>query len=240
MVKKYLQLQQKLTFDELMSILSAEFEQMPDHRVGNATKDVLADVLKSAFAMFSLKCPSLLDFKKQTRLEQSKLRRIYQVDGPLPCDNQRRGILDPLAPEPLRALFRTVFLRLRHAGLLRESHYGRDDVLVSVDGVEPFSSTQIHGAQCTTRKPRNAVRSYHHAGLAAVVVPPAQAAVFPLEFEPIRTPDGARKNDGERNAAKRLCATLHDRYYDLKFLLVEDALYAKSPHVRQITGYGWQ
>ena len=66
MASSYQQLQQKLTFDELMTSLSAEFELIPDHRLGNAKKYVLADVLKSAFAMFSLKCPSLLDFKQQT------------------------------------------------------------------------------------------------------------------------------------------------------------------------------
>lgn len=240
MVKKYLQLQQKLTFDELMTMLSAEFEQIPDHRVGNATKYVLADVLKSAFAMFSLKCPSLLDFKQQTLPEQSNLRSIFQVGGAIPCDNQMRGLLDPLEPEPLRALFRTVFLRLRHAGLLRDYHYWRDYVIVSVDGVEHFSSTQIHCAHCTTRRHRKGVVSYHHAGLAAVLLHPAQPEVFPLEFEPMVNADGARKNDCERNAAKRLCATLHERYPDLRFLLVEDALYANAPHVRQITGYGWQ
>jgi hypothetical protein len=240
MVKKYVQLQQKLTFDELMTILSAEFEQLPDHRVGNATKYVLTDVLKSAFAMFSLKCPSLLDFKQQTLPEQSNLRRIYQVQSAIPCDNQMRGMLDPLDPEPLRTLFRTIFLRLRHAGLLREYHYWRDFVIVSVDGVEHFSSTKIHCDQCTTRTHRNGEVSYHHAGLAAVLVHPAHAAVFPLDFEPILTPDGARKNDCERNGAKRLCATLHERYADLHFLLVEDALYANAPHVRQITGYGWK
>jgi hypothetical protein len=262
MVKKYLQLQQKLTFDELMTILSAEFEQIPDHRVGNATKYVLADVLKSAFAMFSLKCPSLLDFKNQTLPEQSNLRSIYQVAGAIPCDNQMRGMLDPLDPEPLRALLRTVFLRLRHAGLLREYQYWHDFVIVSVDGVEHFSSPNVHCDHCTTRTHRNGVVSYHHAGLAAVLVHPAQwqwdagglvagalaavlvhpaqAEVFPLDFEPILKPDGAKKNDCERNAAKRLCASLHERYHDLQFLLVEDALYANAPHLRQILGYGWK
>lgn len=240
MVKKYLQLQQKLTFDELMTILSAEFEQIPDHRVGNAMKYVLADVLKSAFAMFSLKCPSLLDFKNQTLPEQSNLRSIYQVAGAIPCDNQMRGMLDPLDPEPLRVLFRTVFLRLRHAGLLRAYHSWRDYVVVSVDGVEHFSSTKVHCAHCTTRTHRNGVVSYHHAGLAAVLVHPAQSEVFPLDLEPILKPDGAQKNDCERNAAKRLCAALHERYHDLKCLLVEDALYANAPHLRQILGYGWK
>ena len=69
---------------------------------------------------------------------------------------------------------------------------------------------------------------------------PAQTEVFPLEFEPVLKPDGARKNDCERSAAKRLCEALHERYHDLHLVLVEDALYANAPHVRQITGYGWK
>ena len=43
MAKSYLELQQKLRFDELMAFLGAELESIPDHRVGNATKYVLAD-----------------------------------------------------------------------------------------------------------------------------------------------------------------------------------------------------
>ena len=78
--------------------------------------------------------------------------------------------------------------------------------------------------------------SYHHAGLAAVLVPAARAAVFPLDFEPILKAEGAKKNDCERRAAKRLCETLPDRDHDLHFLLVADALYANAPQVRQMTG----
>lgn len=81
-----------------MAFLGAELENIPDHRTGNATKYSLADVLKSAFARFSLKSPSLLDFKKQTVPEASNLGSIYQVRGAIPCDNQMRGLLDPLDP----------------------------------------------------------------------------------------------------------------------------------------------
>ena len=65
MAKSYLQLQQKLRFDELMGFLDAQFEIIPDHRADN-TRYSLADVLKGGFAMFSLKSPSLLDFKNQS------------------------------------------------------------------------------------------------------------------------------------------------------------------------------
>ncbi len=80
MAKSYLQLQQNLKFDELVRFLDTQFQLLPDHGAGNV-RYPLADVLKSAFAMFSLKCSSLLDFKKQTVLEQSNLRSIYRIDG---------------------------------------------------------------------------------------------------------------------------------------------------------------
>jgi len=239
MAKSYLQLQQKLRFDELMGFLDAQFEIIPDHRADN-TRYSLADVLKSGFAMFSLKSPSLLDFKNQTAPEASNLRSIYRITGAMPCDNQMRGILDPLDPQHLRPLFRACFLRCQQAGVIRDYHYWQKLVIVSVDGVEHFSSTQVHCPHCTTRTHRNGEISYHHAGLAAVLVHPAQTEVFPLDFEPMRNEDGTQKNDCERSAAKRLCAALDERYPDLAILLVEDALYANAPHIRQITGYGWK
>jgi hypothetical protein len=72
-----------------------------------------------------------------------------------------------------------------------------------------------------------------------VLVHPAHSEVFPLEFEPILKEDGTQKNDCERNAMKRLCADLREKYPELKIMLVEDALHANAPHLRQITGYGW-
>ena len=240
MPKSYQQLQQNLTFDEMMRFLDNEFRKIPDHRDGNALRYELAEVLKSAFAMFSLKSPSLLDFKKQTVPEESNLHNIFRIAGAIPCDNQLRGILDPLDPSLLRPLFHAGFVRLRQAGVIREYQYGQQLVIVSVDGVEHFSSTKVHCPSCITRTHRNGVVSYHHAGLAAVLLHPAQTEVFPLDFEPILRPDGAQKNDCERNTAKRLCEQLDERYPDLPILLVEDALYANAPHLRQITGYGWR
>lgn len=239
MPKNYSQLQQSLTFDELMRTLDGEFQSFADKRTGNAVTYRLPNVLKAAFAMFSLKSPSLLDFKTQTTAEEKNLHSIYRIEGAIPSDNQMRGILDPLDPQLLRPLFRVCYARLYDAGVIREYQYHNKAVIVSADGVEHFSSTKVHCANCTTRKHRNGETSYHHAGLAAVVVHPQQKEVIPLDFEPILNQDGAEKNDCERNAAKRLCAALYQRYPDLQIILVEDALYANAPHIRQIAGYGW-
>ena len=220
-----------------MEILSEEFAQLPDHRRANSSYE-LADVLRGAFAMFSLKSPSLLSFKEQTTQEEKNLKAIYRLQA-IPSDTQMRTALDPLDPAPLRTLFTTFFYKLNEAGVLKEYEYWKRHVIVSIDGVEHFSSTKVHCAHCTTRTHRNGETSYHHAGLAAVLVHPAQEEVFTLDFEPLLNADGAKKNDCERQAAKRLCRDLDERYPDLKPILVEDALYANAPHIRQITSYGW-
>jgi hypothetical protein len=238
MPRNYKKRQPPITFDTLMRTLSEEFQHLPDHRRANASYD-LADVLRSAFAMFSLKSPSLLSFGEQTGPERQNLQAIYHIQA-IPSDTQMRTALDPVSPLPLRTLFAKLFTILCAAGVVKQYRYWQQNVIVSIDGVEHFSSTKIHCPHCTTRTLRNATTSYHHSGLAAVLLHPNHEEVFPLDFEPILKPDGAHKNDCERNAAKRLCAALSERYRDLHILLVEDALYANAPHIRQITDYNWK
>jgi hypothetical protein len=229
--------QEKITFDAMMEILSDKFGQLPDQRRANRSYE-LPDILRSAFAMFSLKSPSLLSFEEQTKQEKKNLKSIYHIEA-IPSDTQMRTALDPIDPKPLRTLFVKLFEQLNKAGVIKEYEYWKDHVIVSADGVEHFYSTQVHCQHCTTRTNRKGETSYHHSGLAAVMVHPEHEEVFTLDFEPILNEDGAVKNDCERNAAKRLCQALHERYPDLKLILVEDALFANAPHVRQISAYGW-
>lgn len=70
--------------------------------------------------------------------------------------------------------------------------------------------------------------------LSAVLVHPDKQEVFPLRCKPIVNTDGCRKNNGERNAAKRLLKGLQQSYADEKFLLVADALYANGPYIEQL------
>ena len=228
-----------LKFDAQMQFLVERFEQVPEHRASNVTYS-LAGVLQAAFAMFSLKCPSLLDFQNQTLPERSNLRSIYRIKGQIPCDSQMRATLDDLDFEHLRSLFPDLYKRLCQAGILIDYKYWQEYVVVSVDGVEHFSSTAVHCPSCTTRTFRNGKISYHHGALAAVIVHPNEKEVFPIEVEPIIKQDGETKNDCERNAAKRLCQRLRRSYPKLAILLVEDALYANAPHLREIIGNGWK
>jgi hypothetical protein len=227
----------EITFEELMKSLSEEFEEIKDHRRANVSYK-LADMLRSGFAMFSLKSPSLLSFQEQSEQERENLQKIYEIKA-IAGDTQIRTALDGVKPLAIREIFPKIFNKLWQAGVVKEYRYWESAVIVSIDGVEHFSSKEIHCDHCTTRTLRNGTISYQHSGLAAIMLHPQHKEVFTLDFEPILNQDGDKKNDCERNAAKRLCASLVERYPDLKILLVEDALYANAPHIRQITSYGW-
>lgn len=225
------------SFDGLFKKLSDQLDEIKDHRASNATHK-LGNILRSGFAMFSLKCPSLLSFEKRSREENKNLLNIFRIQK-VPSDSQMRKVLDEVNPAPLRQGFRRYFELLRQAKVVKAYEYFPGMTLVSIDGVEHFSSTQVHCEQCTQKQHRNGEISYQHAMLAAVMVHPEQREVFPLDCEPIICQDGSVKNDCERNAAKRLVEAMSQGYGDTCLVLVEDALYANAPHIRQITAQGW-
>jgi hypothetical protein len=84
----------------LFKKLSDQLGQLPDPRASNASYK-LGDVLRSGFAMFSLKCSSLLAFEKRSREENKNLQNIYQIDR-VPSDSQMRKILDQVDSGTLR------------------------------------------------------------------------------------------------------------------------------------------
>jgi hypothetical protein len=106
-----------LSADALLGLLRTDFADIADHRLGKSDIS-LSDALMSAFAMFSLKSPSLLAFD-QERTEDN-LQRVYGIER-VPCDTMMREILDPVEPECLRPLFKHVFGTLQRGKALNRS-----------------------------------------------------------------------------------------------------------------------
>ncbi len=79
---------------------------------------------------------------------------------------------------------------------------------------------------------RDGSKTYYHQALGAAVVHPDHAEVLALAPEPIRKEDGARKNDCERNAAKRLLNDLRREHPHMEAIIVEDALASNGPHIK--------
>lgn len=221
----------------LLDSVRKRFEAFQDHR-GKNVMYKLPDVLMSGLAMFQLKYPSLHAFEQQTAAERHNLQTIFGVER-LCTDAQLRNVLDLVSPEPLRALFAAYYEQLRGAGVVEEYSMYKGSVVVALDGVEYFSSEQIHCDHCQVRHHRNGVVSYSHSAVCAVMICAGKRAVFPLGLEEISKQDGAVKNDCERNATGRLLAWLKEQYPRQSMILTGDALYSNAPCIRQIQQNGW-
>jgi hypothetical protein len=139
MPRNHKQIQEKITFDSTMEMLSEKFIEFFDHRRVNRSIE-LPDIMRSAFAMFSLKSPSLLSFEEQTKQGKKNLKSIYHIES-IPSDTQMRTALDPIDPNPLRDVFVSLYGKLCETSVIKEYEHLKGHVIVSVDGVEHFYST---------------------------------------------------------------------------------------------------
>src|ERR687891_1155945 len=216
-----------LCADALLCSVQDIFCQLPDHRKGDA-EIPLSDALMSAFAMFSLKSPSLLAFDK-VRAEDN-LQSIYGIER-VPCDTSMREILDPVQPEHVRPAFKTVFRHLQRGKALEEMVFVEGHYLLALDGTGYFSSQEIHCESCLETHHRNGTVTYRHQMLGAALIHPDRREVIPLMPEPIVKQDGTEKNDCERNAAKRFITKLRQDHPHLKLIVTEDSLSSNAPHI---------
>ena len=223
-----------LSADALFRLLQNGFDTIPDHRLAE-TEISLTDALMSAFAMFSLKAPSLLAFDKER--SEGNVETIYGIER-VPCDTHMREILDPVCPESLRPVFKRVFTQLQRGKALESMVFLEDHYLLALDGTGYFSSKTIHCAACLRKVHRNGSMTYSHQMLGAALVHPDMRAVIPLMPEAIVQHDGTAKNDCERNAAKRFVAKLRQDHPHLKFIVTEDSLSSNAPHIETLHAHG--
>jgi len=223
-------LRKPLSANALLSQLRSGWADLADHRSGDV--DIaLSDALMSAFALFSLTSPSLLAFDKERT--EDNLQRVYGIQR-VPCDTSMREILDPVEPEALRPMFKQVFCQLQRGKALETMVFVQGHYLLALDGTGYFSSTQIHCASCLEQHHRNGTVTYAHQLLGAALIHPDKREVIPLMPEPIVKPDGARKNDCERNAAKRFLTKFRQDHPHLQVIVTEDSLSSNAPPIEML------
>jgi hypothetical protein len=223
-----------LSADALFHLVRSGFATIPDPRRDRGDIS-LTDALMSAFAMFSLKAPSLLAFDKERA--EGNLHTIYGIER-VPCDTHRRELLDPISPKWLRPVFKSVFRQLQRGKALEAMAFLEGHYLLALDGTGYFSSPTIHCASCLQKVHRNGSVTYSHQMLGAAIIHPDQRAVIPLMPEPIVNRDGTDKNDCERNAAKRFVAKLRQDHPHLKFIVTDDSLSSNAPHIETLHAHG--
>src|SRR5438477_8805090 len=96
-----------LSFDTLQSILHQRLEQLPDHRKqGPNTQYAIHDAALGAFGIFFTQSAAFLEYQRRLQHTQGRnnVRTLLDVKQ-IPCDNQVRTLLDPLAPSHLDTVF---------------------------------------------------------------------------------------------------------------------------------------
>lgn len=220
-----------LSADALITLLRRRYEAVLDQRRETSVTYSIADTLAGAFAMFSLKEPSLLAFQNQK--DQPAIKKLYQL-GKVPSDSQMRGILDGIEIDQLNHAFADVFYELQRGGVLKQFVFDDGYYLIAVDGTEYFSSDTIHCSQCMQRKVGADKTQYYHQAVVATLVHPDLSTVITLAVEPIVKQDGETKNDCERNANRRLLARFRQLHPQLKVIVVEDGLSSNAPHIADL------
>ncbi len=178
--------------------------------------------------------PSILGFQQrlQDGIQKNNLTTIFNV-GDIPKDTQMRSVLDPIAASNLDPIFADFLHRLQRGKHLANYQILDGRYLVSIDGSEYFSSKNIHCPHCLVTKSKGNVR-YHHQILQSVIVHPDMRQVLPLAPEPISNRDGTKKQDCERNAAKRLVPKIKAAYPKLKIIVTADGLYSNQPFIDEL------
>jgi len=226
-------MREHLGADALFKAMRNVFARIQDPRAEK--NDIsLADVLMSAFAMFSLKDPSLLAFDKRKTAEEHNIKAIYGIKD-IPCDTQMRTRLDPVDIEAIRPAYKEVFRRLQRGKVLEELTVLDGYYVISLDGTGYFSSDKLYSPACLEKhSSKTGKSSYYLQMLGAAIVKPGCREVIPLSPEFICKHDGQTKNDCERNACRRWLEKFRKDHPHLKVIITEDGLSSNAPHIRDL------
>jgi hypothetical protein len=237
--KRKIRLRKQLNADAMFSSIRQEFEKIPEFRTGDIDISI-PDALMSAFAMFSLKDPSLLQFdrRRQNEAESQNLRRIYGIKD-IPSDTRMREIDDEIDPyQYIAPVFKSVFRNLQRGKALEPLVFYEGCYLLNLDGTGFFSSQKLSAPFCLEKVNKKTGQiTYYLQLLGAAIVHPDLKEVVPLCPEMIIKQDGKTKNDCERNAAKRFFEQLRKDHPHLPLIINEDALSPNAPHITDMKKY---
>jgi hypothetical protein len=220
-----------LIFDDLQEIFHRHIDPLPDYRTkGPNTRYRIQDAALGAFGIFFTQSPSFLAYQRtlQQNKGQNNAHTLLGVEQ-IPCDNQIRKRLDPIAPTALDPVFVEVFERLAQHRMLVPFRTLGDQLLVALDGTNSFSSKVIHCRNWLTRHLSNGQTLYYHAAITPVLVCPGQSQVIALPPEYIMPQDGHAKQDCERAAGKRWLAKQAEQVAPHGVTCLGDDLYSTQP-----------
>src|SRR5271154_7159142 len=227
-----------VVLDQLLSDLKDACSAFPDKRKGEGGY-AMEDIGLSAFSLFFMQSESFLSYQRSLEEGQktSNCQTLFGMTG-IPTDNHIRSMLDPVHPSHLQGVFDSAVAALRDNGGMKAFQRLGERTLIALDGTEYFCSQKLGCLNCQTRKRSNGKVESYHSMLAATIVAPGHNLVLPLMPEFIVKPDGAEKQDCERNAAKRWLIAHLERVKPLRPIFLGDDLFACQPICQPIVAGG--
>ena len=215
---------------QLIRFLEQELNELPDKRKGNNKKYKVKNALLAAFSVFFTQSPSFL--QHQTLMKQNKgkdnAKSLFNLSE-IPCDNQIRKLLDPIAAKTVFGTFANVYKWLKKHRIINQFNYLDNEVLIALDGTEYYSSPKINCSYCNCREHRNGKKTYYHQVITPVVVSPIKKQVINLAPEFIKKQDGKTKQDCENAAVKRWLLSNPVEREKAHITLLGDDLYSRQP-----------
>lgn len=246
-----MKIKKNLSGQSLIKNLRVQFSQLPDSR--SNCKISIADAAMSAFAIFKLKLPSLLEFDKHRlcEIKSHNIKSVFSIKN-IPSDTQMRTILDRVPHHEFVSIFKNLFSLLQREKVLSTFKYnipGTGEFYINAsDGTGIFSSTKVHCDCCLVREIKSTTEfiddedtrlMYHHQMLGSGIVHPDKKLVIPMAPESILQQDGTTKNDCESAAMKRYLFRLKEEHPKLPFIIATDALHANTPMLTLIKSLSW-
>jgi len=223
-----------LGFSALRKLISRRVLGIYDTRQEGKVDYSLHDSCLSAFAMMFFQDPSLRIFQQnlQDKLHRSNLKTLFDVSV-IPGDTQMRTIIDDIPSSEIEPLFGDFFEPMQRGKQIEQLKFMNNWYLIALDGVQYFSSNKISCGGCL-RKTSKKTTTYSHQVVAATMVCPGIRQVVPLAPEPVHNTDGAKKQDCETNAGKRLINKIRSTHPKLKIIVTGDSIYSKQPTIDEL------
>ena len=228
--------------DSLLDRFQQAASALPDPRTGSNKRYAVSDAAACALSTFFFQSPSFLDFQRRMHEESahSNCHSLFGVSK-IPSDNQIRNLLDGLDPSLFADLFSLCLDTVRDQGGLDPFLRLDGRLLIALDGIQFHGSDSIPCEQCSTRHVgQHKTKQFFHTMLSATVVADGHKRVLPLlplfvqpqhdpaANRPDRTED-QRKQDCERNAAKRWLPAHIPHLRAYRPVLLGDDLYCCQP-----------
>ena len=222
------------SFASLIGKTRQRFAGLTDTRGGKNIRYSMEDFATSAFGVFFTQSPSFLAHQKamQQNKGRSNAQSLFQIEE-IPCDNQIRDCLDPVAPQEIFPLYDETLQALQEQGVLETYRAIARTIAIALDGTWYYSSEKIHCPHCSCIEHSSGQKTYYHSAITPVIVAPGKSRAIPLRPEFIVPQDGHDKQDCETAAGKRWIEQNSARYAPLKATLLGDDIYAHQPMCRR-------